>query len=161
MALLQKSACAPTKMIGAIRAMPLRPLARAAAAPAARRGRAFAPTRAAAAQAPAAEETTLQSFTTQNRNEYFTRRQEVVQRYFPTSLGVEDFVSRVEIALSAFGFNGNNSIGEPPPARGLHWRLASEVLSLCSQNWVWTRGARARAAAAARAEVLGVACCVR
>jgi len=62
----------------------------------------------AAAEAPAK----LEEFATQNKDAYFTRRHEIVQRHFPTSLGVEDFTSRVEIALSAFGFNGNNSIGE-------------------------------------------------
>jgi hypothetical protein len=36
-----------------------------------------------------------------------------VRQHFPTALGVEDFVSRSERALAAFGFNGENAIGEP------------------------------------------------
>lgn len=31
---------------------------------------------------------------------------------FPTSLGVDDFISRVEVALWGYGFRGDNSIGE-------------------------------------------------
>ena len=63
---------------------------------------------AASAPVPAGYE----AFATASREEYMTRRHELVLRHFPTALGVDDFVSRVEIALSAHGFRGDNSIGE-------------------------------------------------
>jgi hypothetical protein len=56
-------------------------------------------------------------FETTSRDAYYTRRHELVLRHFPTALGVDDFMSRVEIALSAHGFRGDNSIG----ARLLVW----------------------------------------
>ena len=38
-----------------------------------------------------------------------------VTRHFPSSLGVDDFIARLEIALFAYGFTGDNSIGPPLP----------------------------------------------
>jgi hypothetical protein len=52
-----------------------------------------------------------ETFLTNSRDAYFTRRHELVLRQFPNALGVDDFISRVEIALSAHGFRGDNSIG--------------------------------------------------
>ena len=40
-------------------------------------------------------------------------RAQRVSEHFPNSLGVDDFVHRLEIALYQFGFSGENSIGEP------------------------------------------------
>ncbi|GAX81647.1 hypothetical protein CEUSTIGMA_g9075.t1 [Chlamydomonas eustigma] len=37
-------------------------------------------------------------------------RHSQVAGYFPTALGVDDFIARVEVVLSGFGFNGDNSI---------------------------------------------------
>jgi hypothetical protein len=34
-----------------------------------------------------------------------------VLRHFPTALGVDDFMARVETILSGYGFTGDNSIG--------------------------------------------------
>ena len=34
-----------------------------------------------------------------------------VQEQFANALGADDFIQRVEMALYAFGFNGDNSIG--------------------------------------------------
>jgi hypothetical protein len=42
---------------------------------------------------------------------YLTGRTRVVTELFPEALGVDDFLHRLEIALFAFGFNGDNSIG--------------------------------------------------
>ncbi|KAL4436568.1 hypothetical protein ABPG75_003707 [Micractinium tetrahymenae] len=39
----------------------------------------------------------------------------MVQKQFPEAIGADDFVQRVEMALHAFGFSGENSIGEPRP----------------------------------------------
>ena len=36
-----------------------------------------------------------------------------VTKHFPTSLSVDDFMARVEVALAGYGFTGDNSIGEP------------------------------------------------
>ncbi len=36
-----------------------------------------------------------------------------ITSHFPTALGVDDFMARLEVALSGFGFTGENSIGEP------------------------------------------------
>lgn len=35
-----------------------------------------------------------------------------VMKHFPTSLSIDDFISRVEIALAGYGFTGDNTIGE-------------------------------------------------
>ena len=67
--------------------------------------------------------------------EYLTGRANAVQKHFGSALGADDFMQRVEMALFAFGFTGDNSIGEgtvcwslmpwmlrrrpPPPAAGL------------------------------------------
>ncbi len=39
-------------------------------------------------------------------------RHGVVASHFPTALGVDDFISRVEIALCGYGFTADNSIGK-------------------------------------------------
>ena len=60
-------------------------------------------------------------------------RANAVQKHFPSSLGADDFMQRVEMALYAFGFTGDNSIGED----GSHCRhacISSPDLSLSS---VW------------------------
>ncbi|KAJ9519451.1 hypothetical protein QJQ45_023188 [Haematococcus lacustris] len=38
------------------------------------------------------------------------RRQRCVAEHFPSALGVDDFMARLEVALSGFGFTGENSI---------------------------------------------------
>jgi hypothetical protein len=43
---------------------------------------------------------------------YLTGRTRVVTRHFPTAMGIDDFLHRLEIALYAYGFNGDNAIGE-------------------------------------------------
>ncbi len=35
-----------------------------------------------------------------------------VQKHFESAIGADDFIQRVEMALYAFGFTGENSIGE-------------------------------------------------
>lgn len=42
---------------------------------------------------------------------YMTGRAKVVNEYFPNAIGIDDFLHRLEIALYAYGFNGDNSIG--------------------------------------------------
>ena len=42
---------------------------------------------------------------------YLTARTRRVAQHFPTSLGIDDFLNRLEIALFAYGFTGQNSIG--------------------------------------------------
>lgn len=69
----------------------------------------------AAKAAPPASSAALaerETFETTSRDAYYTRRHELVLQHFPTALGVDDFISRTEIALSAHGFRGENSIGE-------------------------------------------------
>jgi len=41
-----------------------------------------------------------------------TDRYSRVLEHFPTALGVDDFIARVEVALCYFGFSGDNSIRE-------------------------------------------------
>lgn len=43
---------------------------------------------------------------------YLTGRHRVICQHFPTAMGVDDFIHRMEIALYAYGFHGDNSIGE-------------------------------------------------
>lgn len=40
------------------------------------------------------------------------QRYATVLKHFPTALGVDDFIARVEVALCYFGFTGDNTIGE-------------------------------------------------
>jgi len=42
--------------------------------------------------------------------EYLTARTAMVAKQFPEAIGADDFVQRVEMALHAFGFSGENSI---------------------------------------------------
>ena len=37
---------------------------------------------------------------------------QTVLSHFPTSLSVDDYMSRVEVALAGYGFTGDNTIGE-------------------------------------------------
>lgn len=39
-------------------------------------------------------------------------RYATVLKHFPSALGVDDFIARVEVALCYFGFTGDNTIGE-------------------------------------------------
>lgn len=41
---------------------------------------------------------------------YMTGRAKVVNGHFPSALGIDDFLNRLEIALYAYGINGDNSI---------------------------------------------------
>ena len=43
---------------------------------------------------------------------YLTGRTKVVTNHFPTAMGIDDFLHRLEIALYAYGFNGDNAIGK-------------------------------------------------
>lgn len=38
-------------------------------------------------------------------------RAATINKFFPGSLDVHDYVQRLDIALQAYGFDGNNSIG--------------------------------------------------
>ncbi len=44
--------------------------------------------------------------------QYLTKRAADVTRHFPSALGVDDFMSRLEIALFQHGFQNDNSIGK-------------------------------------------------
>ena len=43
---------------------------------------------------------------------FLSERHESVLRHFPSALGVDDFIARVETALCGYGFTGENSIGQ-------------------------------------------------
>jgi len=43
---------------------------------------------------------------------YLTGRARVVNQHFPSAMGIDDFLHRLEIALYAYGFNGDNAIGK-------------------------------------------------
>jgi hypothetical protein len=40
------------------------------------------------------------------------RRQRNVQGYFPSAMGIDDFIARLEVVLAGYGFTGDNSICE-------------------------------------------------
>ena len=42
---------------------------------------------------------------------YLTARTRRIAQHFPTAIGVDDFLNRLEVALFAYGFTGDNSIG--------------------------------------------------
>eukprot|EP00775_Hariotina_reticulata_P004924 gene4924-5167_t len=48
--------------------------------------------------------------TVQSSQQYLTMRHQDVLAYYPTALGVDDFIARVEVVLCGFGFTGSNSI---------------------------------------------------
>ena len=48
--------------------------------------------------------------------------------HFPTALGVDDWISRVETVLAGFGFTGDNSIGECCGWGGLAGRWGQPLL---------------------------------
>jgi len=52
--------------------------------------------------------------------QYLTKRAADVTRHFPSALGVDDFMSRLEIALFQHGFQNDNSIGKPELLCGEH-----------------------------------------
>lgn len=41
---------------------------------------------------------------------YFSQRMSDITRHFPSALNMDDFLARVEVALCAHGFRGDNSI---------------------------------------------------
>lgn len=43
-----------------------------------------------------------------------SRRHVEVVKHFPSAMGVDDFIARLEMALAAYGFTGDNAIGEFP-----------------------------------------------
>lgn len=43
---------------------------------------------------------------------YMTGRAKLVNDHFESAIGIDDFLHRLEIALYAYGFNGDNSIGK-------------------------------------------------
>ena len=59
---------------------------------------------------------------------YLTERAGHVTKHFPSALGVDDFMQRLEVALWGYGFQNDNSIGE--------WVLpaASKCFARCS-SW--------------------------
>ncbi len=46
---------------------------------------------------------------------YLAARSRRIAQHFPTAIGVDDFLNRLEIALFAYGFTGDNSIGTSHP----------------------------------------------
>ncbi|KIY95506.1 hypothetical protein MNEG_12455 [Monoraphidium neglectum] len=113
----KRAAAAPAHCLPIVAAPRRRAASRAAAAAALpQRASNVAPLRATLA-AEATTEHPVQ-FETTSLNAYLSRRHELVLAHFPTSLGVDDFISRVEVALSAHGFRGDNSIGARARAVG-------------------------------------------
>lgn len=45
---------------------------------------------------------------------YMTGRAKLVNQHFPNAIGIDDFLHRLEIALYAYGFSGDNAIGMCP-----------------------------------------------
>ncbi len=50
-----------------------------------------------------------------------------VTKHFPTALSVDDFMSRVEVALAGYGFTGDNAIGGCLSYRADGWSRACTV----------------------------------
>lgn len=81
-----------------------------------------------------------------------------VAQHFPASMGVDDFIARLEMALAAYGFTGDNAIGEllllrsidllllqlllitkPTTGRKLAWISSETSFSSIQQQPVWSR----------------------
>lgn len=99
----------------------------------------------------------------QTERDYLTQRAGLITRHFPNAMGMDDFMHRVEIALYAFGFSGDNSIGatwrgvvggvlrkggERGPMVDVGWRMESSFGPDCWWGAGRHRGTAARAAAA-------------
>jgi hypothetical protein len=52
------------------------------------------------------------------------QRHKMMLNHFPTAMGVDDFMARVEMALAGYGFTGDNSIGT--------WRFMVNYTAGCS-----------------------------
>jgi hypothetical protein len=67
--------------------------------------------------------------------EYLSGRANAVQKHFESALGADDFMQRVEMALYAFGFTGDNSIGEGWwLASGADWAATRVELQQCPSS---------------------------
>jgi hypothetical protein len=53
-----------------------------------------------------------------------------VLKHFPTALGIDDFIARVEVALCYFGFTGDNTIGAPPQTQTTRTSVPVHLSSL-------------------------------
>lgn len=54
-----------------------------------------------------------------------------ILKHFPTALGVDDFIARVEVALCYFGFTGDNTIGKYTIAAAAAARTAASLQQTC------------------------------
>lgn len=76
---------------------------------------------------------------------YLRRRTDIILSHFNKSLGIDDFMNRVEIALFSYGFTGENTIGgslrphgiqgtrpvAPDPRLPARFRLPAAMSNLC------------------------------
>lgn len=58
-----------------------------------------------------------------------------VSKHFPSAMGVDDFIARLEMALAAYGFTGDNAIGE----RSHTERWMGQAANLQSALGAWGR----------------------
>lgn len=65
---------------------------------------------------------------------YLAGRAKKVTEHFDAALGVDDFLHRLEIALFAFGFTGDNSIGEQLAAEGCSSRKELHIRAMWPCN---------------------------
>ena len=72
-------------------------------------------------------------------------RYAAILKHFPSALGVDDFIARVEVALCYFGFTGDNTIGELAAATAAASTsiTASCVAAVCLAVRCWLRLAAA------------------
>jgi hypothetical protein len=95
-------------------------------------GRAFCPGHARSMSTASAAPHVQPAWATDARAPGLAERLAEVTKHFPTALSVDDFMSRVEVALAGYGFTGDNSIGK---CAGLDWgRLSGRWV--CGASWV-------------------------
>lgn len=61
-----------------------------------------------------------------------TARHLEVAKHFPTAMGVDDFIARLEMALAAYGFTGDNAIGE---CVDLGWKSSSTTVVIREEDY--------------------------
>lgn len=62
---------------------------------------------------------------------FHPRRHIEVTNHFPSAMGVDDFMARLEMALAAYGFTGDNAIGECLRSpRNLQLRTCQQIQQL-------------------------------
>ncbi|KAG2486879.1 hypothetical protein HYH03_014473 [Edaphochlamys debaryana] len=102
-------ACAGCRLSGRVTPVPVSARMSSVARPSSKRSSAAVSVRAQAASTAVAVAAPAAVEAAPARRTFAARHQEII-RSFPSAMGVDDFMGRVEVSLAGFGFTGDNSI---------------------------------------------------